>query len=74
MTTKKQKYKIQISTLWGWADLKASEDGHDYKTESFDSIKEAMDEINQMVEFLNEKEELHRVVVFEEPEDVNLYA
>ena len=47
------KYKIQTNTLWGWADLKFSEDGSPYETEIFDSKKSAKEELEEMLKNLS---------------------
>jgi hypothetical protein len=69
-----QEYKIQTRTLWGWADLKFSEDGHNYYTETFVSKEDAEAEIEDIVESLEESDELYRIVVAEEAEDINIYC
>jgi len=69
-----QEYKIQTRTLWGWADLKFSEDGHNYHTETFVSKEDAEAEIEDIVESLEESDELYRIVVAEEVEDINIYC
>jgi hypothetical protein len=68
-----QEYKIQTRTLWGWADLKFSEDGHNYYTETFLSRAEADSELQDLIESLEDAEDDYRVIIAEEPEDVNLY-
>lgn len=66
-------YKIQLQTLWGWADLKSSEDGGDYEVEFFDSVQDAQNELNDMVDSLNDSPELYRVVGSNEKQDIDLY-
>jgi hypothetical protein len=68
-----QEYKIQTRTLWGWGDLKFSEDGHNYYCETFASKEDAEFEVQEIVESLEESDELYRVVVAEEVEDINIY-
>ncbi len=66
-------YKIQLQTLWGWADLKSSEDGGDYEVEFFDSVQDAQNELNDMVDSLNDSPELYRVVSSNEKQDIDIY-
>jgi ubiquinone biosynthesis protein Coq4 len=66
-------YKIQMLTLWGWADLKTSIDNSDYEVEKFDSIQDAQNELQDMVDSMNDDPELYRVVKSSIVEEVNLY-
>lgn len=68
-----EKYKIQTSTLWGWADMKFSEDGQHYEPEIFETEHEAIAEMEDMIESLEEAGELYRIVTADEVEDTNLY-
>jgi hypothetical protein len=66
-------YKIQMLTLWGWADLKTSDDGEPYKVEFYDSIQDAQNEMSDMLESLDEDPQLYRVVPSNTEEEINLY-
>jgi len=68
-----EKYKIQTRTLWGWADMKFSEDGQNYEPEIFETQQEAIQEMRDMIESLEEAQELYRVVTADEVEDTDLY-
>lgn len=67
------KYKIQTNTLWGWADLKFSEDGSPYETEVFTSKKEAKDELDEILIASGDSKELYRIVEDSIQEETNLY-
>lgn len=67
------KYKIQTNTLWGWADLKFSEDGSPYETEIFDSKKDAKDELDEILIASGDSKELYRIVEDNIQEETNLY-
>jgi|APCry1669189665_1035243.scaffolds.fasta_scaffold07804_4 hypothetical protein len=69
------KYKIQTLAVHDqWADLKSS-DGHSpYTPELYDSVAEALEEINTLVEELqDEVHENYRVVLEDVPEEFDLY-
>jgi hypothetical protein len=69
------KWKIQtLAAHDQWADLKSS-DGHGpYTTELYDSVAEAIEEIEILVESLSdESRENYRVVAEDVPEQFNLY-
>jgi hypothetical protein len=66
-------FKIQTRTMWGWADLKTSDNGEDYEVETFDSMEDAQNEMNDMIESLNEDADLYRVVDSNTEEEVDLY-
>jgi ribonucleotide reductase beta subunit family protein with ferritin-like domain len=68
-----EKYKIQTRTLWGWADMKFSEDDRNYEPEIFETEQEAVAEMQDMIESLEEAQELYRVVTADEVEDTDLY-
>lgn len=68
-----EKYKIQTRTLWGWADMKVSEDGQHYEPEIFETEHEAVVEMEDMIESFEEAGELYRIVTADEVEDTNLY-
>jgi len=67
------KYKIQTNTLWGWADLKFSEDGSEYETEVFDSKKSAKEELEEILIATEDSKELYRIVEDSIQEETNLY-
>jgi hypothetical protein len=67
------KYKIQTNTLWGWADLKFSEDGSTYQTELFDSKKDANGELDEILIATEDSKELYRIVEDSIQEETNLY-
>lgn len=67
------KYKIQTNTLWGWADLKFSEDGSPYETEIFDSKKEAKEELEEILISTEDSKELYRIIDSNTEEETNLY-
>jgi ubiquinone biosynthesis protein Coq4 len=66
-------YKVQMLTLWGWADLKTSVDGSDHEVEKFDSIQDAQNELQDMVDSMDDDPELYRVVESSVEEETNLY-
>ena len=68
-----ESYKIQMQSLWGWADLKTSDNGEPYKAEFYDSIQDAQNEMNDMLESLNEDPQLYRVVSSDTKEEIDLY-
>lgn len=68
-----ESYKIQMQTLWGWADLKTSDDGEPYKAEFYDSMQDAQNEMNDMLESLNEDAQLYRVVRSNTEEEIDIY-
>jgi hypothetical protein len=74
MQTQQQEYKIQTRTFCGWADLKFSEDGEHYYTETFMSKSDAEAELQEMLDSLEESDELYRIVVAEEVEETNIYC
>jgi len=65
-------YKIQMLSTRGWADLKSSEDGVDYKVIAYESINEATDELKSMELDLDEFE--GRAVPVSVPQDEDLYT
>lgn len=65
------KYKIQIPSLRGWADLKASTDGGPYEDDHYDSAREAGEELDEMVENLTDF--VGRVVPADTEADEDLY-
>lgn len=67
-------FKIQTLTMWGWADLKVSEDGENYEVETFDSVQDAQNEMNDMIESLKEDADLYRVVDSNIKQDINIYC
>lgn len=67
-------FKIQTNSLWGWADLKFSEDGSNYETETFSSKKEAQEELDEILLASGDSKELYRIVGAGVQEDTNLYA
>lgn len=67
------KYKIQTNTLWGWADLKFSEDGSSYETEIFDSKKSAKEELKEILISTEDSKELYRIVEDSIQEETDLY-
>lgn len=67
-------FKIQTSSLWGWADLKFSEDGSKYEVETFNSKRGAQDELDEILLASGDSKELYRIVVAGIQEDTNLYA
>lgn len=68
------KYKIQTNTLWGWADLKFSEDGSEYETEIFDSKKSAKEELEEILISTEDSKELYRIIDSKTEEETNLYT
>ena len=42
------RYKIQTRSVNGWADLKVADDHENYSVELFDSIAEALKELNDL--------------------------
>lgn len=67
-------FKIQTSSLWGWADLKFSEDGSKYEVETFNSKREAQDELDEILLASGDSKELYRIVGAGVQEDADLYA
>lgn len=66
--------KIQTRTLWGWADLKFSEDNFNYETETFASGKDAADELDEILLASGDDKELYRIVSADVKEDTDLYS
>ena len=67
------KYKIQTNTLWGWADMKFSEDGSQYETEFFNSKNDANGELDEILIATEDSKELYRIVEDSVQEETNLY-
>jgi hypothetical protein len=65
------KYKIQTRSVNGWADLKVSDDHENYSVELFDSIAEALHELNDLGSLHGLDH--YRVVCQTMPADDNLY-
>lgn len=73
-TTTMIAYKIQMTGITGWGDLKSSEDdGETYIVESFKTKKEAQQEINDIVESTGDDQSNYRIVNWLTPEDINFY-
>jgi len=53
--------------------MKFSEDGQNYEPEIFETEHEAIQEMQDMIESLEEAQELYRVVTADEVEDTDLY-
>jgi len=65
------KFKIQVSSVNGWSDLKASTDDESHLPELYDSEQEALDEIEDMKKNIPEFE--GRVVPEDTEQDEDLY-
>jgi len=63
------KCKIQMWTIQGWADVKESVDGSDYKTALFDSEEEAEEE----ADLFRDLDHSVRIVPANTEEEFNLY-
>jgi len=69
--SKTGKFKIQIPSLRGWADVKVSEDGGTYKDNHYDSAREAGEELDGMMQDLPDY--VGRVVTADTEADEDLY-
>lgn len=68
------KYKIQTAAAFGWADLKSSfDDGKTYEVEEYATIKEAQEEINDIVFLTDDSPSDYRIVTTVTPQDGDLY-
>ena len=65
------KYKIQTRSVNGWADLKVSDNDRDYAVELFDSVSEALHELNDLATLHGLDH--YRVVAQTMPSDDDLY-
>ena len=62
------KFKVQVRSVNGWADLKASVDGGSYEVELYDSESAAHDDVSDEVDA-----DGYRVVFSHTPADDDLY-
>jgi len=56
------RYKIQMQSSNGWADLKESEDDANYEVSLFDTQEEAELEVKEIIEALGDWADTYRVV------------
>ena len=67
------KYKILTETLFGWAELKYTEDeGETYKFDLFDTEEEAQNEIKSVISELDDDIESYKVVTEDVEADIDL--
>jgi len=68
------KYKIQTEGVFGWGDLKYSEDGgNTYKVDLYDTEEEARFELNSILSEFGEDSDGYRIVEESVEEDINIY-
>lgn len=69
-----QAFKIQIMSVNGWSDLKFSYDETgDYIVEAFNTKEEAIEEMNNIIDELEDDPENYRVVNYLVPQEAELY-
>jgi hypothetical protein len=69
------KYKIQAKCVWGWGDLKYSEDnGGTYHVDLYETEEEAKKELKCILDEILEDENSYRIVTEDVLEDFNIYA
>jgi hypothetical protein len=67
-------FKIQLQSVWGWADLKSSNDGQNYETDEYMTFHDALSELQDMVDSLMDDISLYRIVPFNHTQEIDLYC
>jgi hypothetical protein len=71
----KHMYKIQTTTIGGWADLKECiDDAEGYTTSVFATLKDAESELNEILHSCEGERDDWRIVPVEMPADCDIYA